>query len=107
MIAEYLTADLRSRAAYLPMCPLCSHCGVHDFPDMLIGPSLRQFGDRVKVVWCCAYSEPDGYFDSEAEASQWWRQRRTESHPDLATNQRRLLTLARLKDRNLEAIESA
>lgn len=100
-----LSAELRSRAAYLPFCPCCTHLGVQGFPDALRGPSHREFRGMHKLTQCCLLSATDEQFESEAAASAWWRTKRLEPLKDIATNRRRLNTLAKLQAAGLEAIE--
>lgn len=100
-----LSADIRAKASHLPFCPLCSHIGVQGFPDALRGPSHREFRGRHKLTRCCKLSATDEQFESEAAASAWWRQRRLEPLKDIATDRRRLNTLRKLSEANLEPIE--
>lgn len=109
-----ITADLRARCGYLGYCPLCSHIGVMDFPDMLIGPShrevhLRAIGSMAvritqKLRWCCSLSESTEQFDSPAEAAAHWREKRQQPLKDPSAESRRLLNLARFAQRGLEPI---
>lgn len=112
-IASQLTSDIRSRANYLPYCPLCSFVGIPDRPDILHAPSHRSvtFGPSEhypegrtlhKLDSCCALSADCPPGDSQAEVAQWWRARRQESLMDLANDSRRRNTIARLAEKGLE-----
>lgn len=104
-LAATITADLRSRAAFLPYCPLCSFVAVHGSPDILRGPSHREHRGAHKLDGCCLLSETDEQFDSAADAAAWWRRKRLEPVRDIATDRRRLNTIRKLALRNLEPIE--
>lgn len=113
-IATQLTADMRSRANYLPYCPLCSFCGIPDRPDILHAPSHRTVAlpacsrheARVvhKLDQCCSLSADCPPCDSQAEVAQWWRARRMETLMDLANDNRRRSTIERLAAKNLEPL---
>lgn len=101
-LSTTISADIRARSTYLPYCPCCS------FPSqqLFTGPSHREFRGRHKLDGCCAWStnlRPG--FASQAEAAQWWRARRMETLPVPALDNRRLLSIARLLEAGLEAIE--
>lgn len=115
-LSSAILEDRRSRANYLPMCPLCS-LQVGTKAQILTGPSLRSvpfspsrdFPEGrtvVKLDGCCKYSTPpENYFDSEASAASWWRSARLMEVGSMATENRRRRTLARLAEANLEPIE--
>lgn len=103
-LAAQLSADIRAKASYFPLCPLCSHIGHHDTPDILNGPSVREFHGTFRINHCCSLSNTNEHFDSKASASSWWRARRAEEHPDIATNSRRLNTLQKLEQKGLEPL---
>ncbi len=104
MIAATLTADLRSRASYVPPCPVCSHLQIKDMPDIIRYPQIRQFRDLFTLSGCCRLSDGCPWLDSPADVSSWWRARRSESCMNLATDERRRRTLERLKAKGLEAL---
>lgn len=104
-LSTAITADIRSRAAWLPYCPICS-LQVGTKEQILRGPTHRQFRGVFKLDGCCQYSSPpENYFDSEADASAWWRAARLLEVGRMADEKRRRLTLQRLETANLEAIE--
>lgn len=111
------TPNQRARADFVPMCPYCSFVSIPEQPDILHRPMIREVrfeptfsypnGRTVyKIDRCCRESEPNQHFDSKASASQWWRARRAEEHPDIATNERRKNTLAKLEAKGLEPLDT-
>lgn len=104
-ITAALSADIRARASYLPLCPLCSHVAVRDCADILNGPTHREFQGRHKLDQCCLLSAGCPPMESAADVAKWWRQRRLEPLKDLATDNRRRNCLAKLAAANLEAIK--
>lgn len=109
------TPDQRARADFVPMCPYCSFVSIPEQPDILHRPFIREVsfaptfnfpeGRTVyKLDKCCSMSDCTIPFDSKASASSWWRARRAEEHPDIATNERRKNTLRKLTAANLEAL---
>lgn len=103
MTIDFL-ADLRSRSDFLPFCPSCSHLGHMDTPDILIGPSLREFRGCFKFIWCCSLSETTQPFTTRYEAAVWWRNERLKDARDPAVTSKRRNTLKKLEAANLEAI---
>lgn len=113
-IAATLTSDLRSRAAFIPYCPSCSHVGVDGFADILRGPSHREVHlaktsrrearTTHKLTACCMLSTTDEQFESEADAASWWRARRLQTLACRADDNRRRSTLAKLEAKGLEPI---
>ncbi len=113
-IAAKITSDLRSRANYLPPCPLCSHTQVQDFPDSIRGPSHRtktlkathRRPERIihRQTSCCALSTTEQDFESEADAARYWAWKRQQPLPDTASEMRRLRTLERLERGGWEAL---
>lgn len=108
-----ISADIRARAGYLPMCPLCSFVDV----NILVRPGIRSVafpasrdypGGRtvVKSDPCCMFSTPQhNYFESEAAVAQWWREHRLQPLAEPALDNRRRNCIAKLRAAGLEPIE--
>lgn len=97
--------DIRSRASFMPYCHQCSFLSHAELgADLLRGPSLRRFRDKVKVLWCCQISFTEQTFDSEADAAAWWREKRQEVLPSASAEARRKLNLERLSSKGYEPI---
>lgn len=100
-----LIADIRSSPTYFAPCPLCSFLN-DQMPRQIIGPSAyrARYDHRWRITRCCALSETDESFDTEADAAKWWQIRRRELRPDIATSNRQALTLHRLSEAQLEPL---
>jgi len=114
MIAAQLTADIRARAAYMPPCPLCSHVGVRDFPDIIIYPNCREVrfppsrdyseGRTLhKFDPCCHLTriEPQ---DSADKVARLWREARQQPLTNPSEESRRQLMLLRLQEKGHEPL---
>lgn len=107
-LLETISADLRSRAGYCPPCPLCSFIGVQGYPNDIRGPQHRSVTFKATathpertihvIMSCCSLSRTTDTFNSPSEAASWWRERRLQKHPDIATESRRVHCLSKLKD---------
>lgn len=111
-VAAILSADIRARAAYLPPCPLCSHVGIPEISDIILGPAHRQMTrykdsqtPRHTLTACCALSAGCLWLDSDAECAAWWREERQKPLACIATDNRRKSQLSKLAALNLEPIE--
>lgn len=99
-LSATITADLRARAGYLPPCPLCSFLGVQEQPDIIRGPSHRQFRQFHKLDQCCQLSANCPPMDSQAEVAAWWgarRQAEIKSCPSTETRRKSCLEKLRIK----------
>lgn len=112
MTLAAISADIRARAGYLPMCPLCSFVSANILvrPGIrtVTFPATRDYPDGrtvVKIMGCCLYSTPNhNYFETETEAAAWWVIERQQSIADIATDNRRRSCLEKLAAANLEPI---
>lgn len=107
-----VSADIRARASFLPMCPMCSFPSV----NILVRPGLRVVtfptthdfpeGRTVtKLDPCCMFSTPaHNYFESEAAVAQWWRAHRLQALAEPALDNRRRNCIAKLEIAGLEPI---
>jgi hypothetical protein len=82
----------------LRSCPLCSHFA-HEPEPIIRGPSMMRsrHNGRYGIVPCCSLSSGGPWAETEQPVADWWHARREATLDCIATNNRRMDTLAKLK----------
>ena len=101
-----IDTDARSRADFLPPCPLCSHVGVEGRDNIITYPFAARLL-RTRRYWlqgCCSIGIPSPSFDTPAELAQYWRTCREKPLRDVSLENRRRSTLGRLEQLGYEPV---
>ncbi len=100
-----LTAELRASPSYIAPCALCSFLEIPDAQNIIVSPSLHRRSHGFSLIRCCRMADGCPNFDTAEQVAQWWRVERQQPLAEIALENRRKSTLAKLARANLEPLD--